>query len=66
MTALKIIGVVERIDDYARNMAPARKADAAPPPRIAPVSLLPEMARDGSTDMVPHGARSAFVRRDPE
>jgi phosphate transport system protein len=63
VAALKISGVVERIGDYAKNIAKRVPLldDAG---KIEPLSLLPEMARL-STGMV-HDVLDAFVRRDAE
>jgi phosphate transport system protein len=61
VAALKISGVVERIGDYAKNIArrvPQIESDT----KIAPMSLLPEMARI-VTEMV-HEVLDAFVQRD--
>jgi len=61
VAALKISGVVERIGDYAKNIAkrvPLIESAA----RIEPLSLLPEMARMAS-GMV-HDVLNAFVERD--
>ena len=63
VAALKIAGVVERIADYAKNIAkrvPQLESDH----RIEPVSMLPAMARmaaDMVTDVL-----NAFAARDPE
>ncbi len=61
IAALKIASVVERIGDYAKNIAKRVPAleDMA---RIEPLSLLPEMARLVS-DMV-HKVLDAFTERD--
>ena len=61
VAALKITGVVERIGDYAKNIAkrvPRLEGD------IEPISLLPEMAKIAS-GMV-HDVLEAFVERDAE
>ena len=63
IAALKIASVVERIGDYAKNIAkrvPALEGMA----RIEPLSLLPEMGRLVS-EMV-HNVLDAFTARDPE
>ena len=63
VAALKIAGVVERIGDYAKNIAkrvPAIESEY----RIEPVSTLPAMARMAQ-EMV-HDALDAFAARDPE
>jgi phosphate transport system protein len=63
IAALKIAGVVERIGDYAKNIA--RRVRRLPEKgEIEPLSLLPEMARIAS-GMV-HDVLAAFVERDPE
>ena len=63
VAALKISSVVERIGDYAKNIAKRvplldERGD------IEPLSLLPEMARI-ATEMV-HDVLNAFVERDAE
>ena len=63
VAALKISGVVERIGDYAKNIA-KRVALLESAGKIEPLSLLPEMARI-STGMV-HDVLNAFVERDAE
>ncbi|GGO96679.1 phosphate signaling complex protein PhoU [Stakelama pacifica] len=63
VAALKIAGVVERIGDYAKNIArrvPAIRGDG----HIEPLSLLPAMA-GMATDMV-RDVLDAFAARDPE
>jgi phosphate transport system protein len=63
VAALKISGVVERIGDYAKNIArrvPLLENIA----KIEPLSLLPEMARI-ATGMV-HEVLDAFVARDAQ
>jgi phosphate transport system protein len=63
VAALKISGVVERIGDYAKNIAkrvPLLEAGG----KIEPLSLLPEMAKM-ATAMV-HDVLDAFVERDAE
>ncbi|HEX8640930.1 MAG TPA: phosphate signaling complex protein PhoU [Allosphingosinicella sp.] len=61
VAALKIAGVVERIGDYAKNIA--RRAELLEGGgRIKPVSMLPEMARIAG-EMV-HNVLDAFVERD--
>jgi phosphate transport system protein len=63
VAALKISGVVERIGDYAKNIAKrVHLIDASS--KIEPLSLLPEMARIASS-MV-HDVLDAFVARDAE
>jgi phosphate transport system protein len=61
VAALKISGVVERIGDYAKNIA-KRVPQLENVGRIEPISLLPEMARI-ATSMV-HDVLDAFVERD--
>ncbi|HEY0113792.1 MAG TPA: phosphate signaling complex protein PhoU [Allosphingosinicella sp.] len=63
IAALKIAGVVERIGDYAKNIAkrvPALERGGS----TEPLSLLPEMARI-TTEMV-HDVLDAFVERDKD
>ncbi len=65
IAALKIAAVVERIGDYAKNIAkrvPLIHADGAE--RIEVVSILPSMGQLAA-DMV-HDALDAFSARDPE
>lgn len=63
IAALKISGVVERIGDYAKNIA--RRVPLLEDTRqLEPLSLLPEMARI-ATQMV-HDVLDAFVKRDAE
>jgi len=66
VAALKIAAVVERIGDYAKNIAkrvPLIEGDGGGP-RIEPLSLLPSMARMAS-GMV-RQALDAFGARDPD
>ena len=63
VAALKISGVVERIGDYAKNIA-KRVPLLENAGKIEPLSLLPEMARI-ATAMV-HDVLDAFVERDAE
>ena len=63
VAALKISGVVERIGDYAKNIA-KRVPQLEGASKIEPLSLLPEMARI-ATSMV-HDVLDAFVQRDAE
>ena len=63
VAALKIAGVVERIGDYAKNIA-KRVPLLVDAGKIEPLSLLPEMARIAAA-MV-HEVLNAFVNRDPE
>jgi phosphate transport system protein len=62
VAALKIAGVVERIGDYAKNIA--KRVPSVEDSHVRPVSLLPEMARIAS-EMV-HNVLDAFAARDPE
>jgi phosphate transport system protein len=61
VAALKIVSVVERIGDYAKNIA-KRVPQLDRAASIEPVSLLPEMARI-TAEMV-HDVLNAFVERD--
>ena len=63
VAALKIAAVVERIGDYAKNIA-KRVPQIESEHRIEPVSILPAMARMAS-EMV-HDALNAFAARDAE
>jgi phosphate transport system protein len=63
VAALKISGVVERIGDYAKNIA-KRVPLLENVGKIEPISLLAEMARI-ATQMV-HDVLDAFVERDAE
>ena len=63
VAALKIAGVVERIGDYAKNIA-KRVPLIESEQRIEPVSVIPAMARMAS-DMV-RQALDAFAARDAE
>jgi phosphate transport system protein len=63
VAALKISGVVERIGDYAKNIA-KRIPLIDSVGNIEPLSLMPEMARI-ATEMV-HDVLNAFVNRDAE
>ena len=63
VAALKIAGVVERIGDYAKNIA-KRVPLLVDAGKIEPLSLLPEMARIASA-MV-HEVLNAFVNRDAD
>jgi len=63
VAALKISGVVERIGDYAKNIA-RRVSQIESGAKIEPLSLLPAMARI-ATAMV-HDVLDAFVERDAE
>jgi len=63
VAALKISSVVERIGDYAKNIA-KRVPLLQDIGNIEPLSLMPEMARI-ATSMV-HDVLNAFVQRDAE
>ena len=63
VAALKIAGVVERIGDYAKNIA-KRVHVIEQSPNIEPLSLLPEMGRIAG-EMV-HNVLDAYAARDPE
>jgi len=63
VAALKISGVVERIGDYAKNIA-KRVPLLDNVGKIEPLALLPEMARIAS-EMV-HDVLDAFIERDPQ
>jgi len=63
VAALKISGVVERIGDYAKNIA-KRVPQLENVGKIEPLSLLPEMARI-ATGMV-HDVLDAFIERDAQ
>ena len=62
VAALKIVGVVERIGDYAKNIA-KRVPAIEDSPDLRPLSLLPEMGRIVA-EMV-RSALDSFVARDP-
>ncbi len=64
VAALKISSVVERIGDYAKNIARRVRIIDSAGGKIEPLSLLPEMARI-STQMV-HDVLDAFVARDAD
>jgi len=63
VAAMKISSVVERIGDYAKNIA-KRVPLLDNVGNIEPISLMPEMARI-ATEMV-HDVLNAFVERDAE
>ncbi len=63
VAALKIAGVVERIGDYAKNIA-KRVPVIEESPKIEPLSLLPEMARIAG-EMV-RNVLDAFAARDSQ
>ena len=62
VAALKIAGVVERIGDYAKNIA--KRVPSVEDSKIRPLSLLPEMARIAG-EMV-QTVLDAFAARDAE
>lgn len=61
VAVLKISGIVERMADYAKNIA-KRVATVSAPTRLEPLSLLPSMARI-AREMV-KAALDAFAARD--
>ena len=63
VAALKIANVVERIGDYAKNIA-RRVKDLGDVKMVEPLSLMPEMARIAG-EMV-HDVLNAFIERDAE
>jgi phosphate transport system protein len=63
IAALKIAGVVERIGDYAKNIA-KRVPVIQDTRNIEPLGILPAMAR--ATGEMVHAALDAFAARDPE
>jgi len=64
VAALKIAAVIERIGDYAKNIAKRVPMIHTGPDRIEALSLLPAMANLAS-DMV-RDVLDAFASRDPE
>lgn len=62
VAAMKISNVVERIGDYAKNIA--KRVPLLQDRTIEPVSLMPEMAKI-ATQMV-HDVLNAFVERDAD
>ena len=62
VAALKISSVVERIGDYAKNIA--KRVPLLADRDIEPLSLMPEMAKI-ATQMV-HDVLNAFVERDAD
>jgi phosphate transport system protein len=62
VAALKIAGVVERIGDYAKNIA--KRVASVEDSKIRPLSLLPEMARIAG-EMV-RSVLDAFAARDAQ
>ena len=63
VAALKISGVVERIGDYAKNIA-KRVGDIEHRRRFEPLTLIPAMA-DVAAQMV-HDVLTAYAARDPK
>ncbi|WP_170002604.1 phosphate signaling complex protein PhoU [Pseudopontixanthobacter vadosimaris] len=63
IAALKIAGVVERIGDYAKNIA-RRVGEIEGRKRFEPLTLLPAMG-DLAAEMV-HDVLTAYASRDPE
>ncbi|HTH28842.1 MAG TPA: phosphate signaling complex protein PhoU [Sphingobium sp.] len=63
LAAMKISSVVERIGDYAKNIA-KRVPQITEARDIGPLALLPEMGKMAG-DMV-RGALDAFITRSPE
>ncbi|MCP1471181.1 phosphate transport system protein [Sphingobium sp. OAS761] len=64
IAALKIVSVVERIGDYAKNIAKRVPSIATNSRTMEPISLLPSMGQVAS-EMV-HDALNAFSARDAE
>ena len=64
VAALKIASVVERIGDYAKNIAKRVPLIAANQHKLEPVSLLPSMGQVAA-EMV-HDVLNAFAARDAE
>jgi phosphate transport system protein len=64
IAALKIAGVVERIGDYAKNIARRVRRLPKKSHEIEPLSHLPEMAKMAS--IMVHDVLIAFVERDPD
>ena len=62
IAALKIAGMLERIGDYAKNIA-KRVGDVEGRKKFEPLTLLPAMA-EIATSMV-HDVLTAFAARDP-
>jgi len=60
IAALKISGVIERIGDYAKNIA--KRVPGVENTKIAPLSLLPEMAEVAASMVA--DALDAFAARD--
>ncbi|MES2157664.1 MAG: phosphate signaling complex protein PhoU [Pseudomonadota bacterium] len=63
IAALKIVSVVERIGDYAKNIAKRVPLIMVNQRTLEPVSMLPSMGQVAS-EMV-HDALNAFAARDP-
>ena len=63
LAALKISGVIERMGDYAKNIA-KRVPLLSDARNIEPLSILPAMAR-ATSDMV-HDVLDAYAARDPD
>ncbi|WP_375290197.1 phosphate signaling complex protein PhoU [Qipengyuania sp.] len=64
IAALKIAGVVERIGDYAKNIARASRRIDAQRKHFEPLTLLPAMA-EIATEMV-HDVLTAYAARDAQ
>jgi phosphate transport system protein len=64
IAALKIVSVVERIGDYAKNIAKRVPMIATSKHTLEPMSLLPSMGQVAG-EMV-HDALNAFAARDPD
>lgn len=62
ISALKIVGVIERIGDYAKNIAKRTRVISGAHRSIEPLSLLPSMAQIAG-EMV-HDALNAFAARN--
>lgn len=63
IAALKIAGVLERIGDYAKNIA-KRTGQIAGNQRFEPLTLIPAMG-DIASEMV-HDVLTAYAARDPD
>lgn len=64
IAALKIAGVVERIGDYAKNIARASREIGPERRKFEPLTLLPAMA-EVTGEMV-HDVLTAYAARDPQ
>ena len=64
IAALKIAGVIERIGDYAKNIAKASRKIGLERKKFEPLTLLPAMA-EITIEMV-HDVLTAYAARDPE